>query len=257
METNTDLASSSLSQKPSASGNNFPAGPGKTSPKKTPARRSEIKTGAAIYETNQIVITKAKRTVRKSRAPPIRNVTTRPHLTCPRCQRTFRAPIGLVGHLWTQCIKPPTAVIAASTSAPASTSTSTTSAPTFTNAALNPCVSLPLATTTSTTLPQLPQRCRTRPMGSSENPKRQVNKLLVPLIASSFPSEQPPPPLLTPPPTTKTLLTPRQPSTHSPSPHPPPAMLTRPISVLIGIAPSPHTSAWSVTCESIAERLES
>ncbi|BHF65832.1 hypothetical protein SprV_0200884500 [Sparganum proliferum] len=39
------------------------------------------------------------------------------------------------------------------------------------------------------------------------------------------------------------------------SPLPAPAMWTRSIPVLIAIAPSLHASAWSVTCESIAQRL--
>ncbi|BHF68742.1 hypothetical protein SprV_0301178300 [Sparganum proliferum] len=44
------------------------------------------------------------------------------------------------------------------------------------------------------------------------------------------------------------------------SPPPPPttlAMLTRSIRVLVATSNSPHTSAWSVTCESISQRLAS
>ncbi|VDL94431.1 unnamed protein product, partial [Schistocephalus solidus] len=37
--------------------------------------------------------------------------------TCPRCHRTFRARIGLVGHLRTQCINNPTIQNSTSTSA--------------------------------------------------------------------------------------------------------------------------------------------
>nr|VZH91278.1 unnamed protein product [Spirometra erinaceieuropaei] len=43
----------------------------------------------------------------------------------------------------------------------------------------------------------------------------------------------------------------------TPPPLPPtPAMRFRTTPALTATAPSPHTSAWSVTCESIAQRLE-
>nr|VZI22325.1 unnamed protein product [Spirometra erinaceieuropaei] len=62
-----------------------------------------VKTGAAIYEANRIAAAKAKREARKSQVRPIRNAAAQPLPTCPRCQRTFRARIGLVGHLRTNC----------------------------------------------------------------------------------------------------------------------------------------------------------
>nr|VZI35745.1 unnamed protein product [Spirometra erinaceieuropaei] len=53
-----------------------------------PTWRRTVKTGAAIYEANRIAAAKAK---------------PQPLPTCPRCQRTFRARIGLVGHLRINC----------------------------------------------------------------------------------------------------------------------------------------------------------
>nr|VZI35983.1 unnamed protein product [Spirometra erinaceieuropaei] len=68
-----------------------------------PTWRRTVKTGAAIYEANRIAAAKVKREVRKSQIRPIRNAAAQPLPTCPRCQRTFRARIGLVGHLRTNC----------------------------------------------------------------------------------------------------------------------------------------------------------
>nr|VZI50487.1 unnamed protein product [Spirometra erinaceieuropaei] len=68
-----------------------------------PTWRRTVKTGAAIYEANRIAAAKVKREVRKSQLRPIRNAAAQPLPTCPRCQRTFRARIGLVGHLRTNC----------------------------------------------------------------------------------------------------------------------------------------------------------
>nr|VZI39460.1 unnamed protein product [Spirometra erinaceieuropaei] len=103
-----------------------------------------MKTDVAIYGENRIAAATAKRTARKSQEPPTRNITTQPYPTCPRCQRTFRARIGLVGHLQTQCIN-------RLTTAPDSTSTSTTSTPTPTSVTSNPNATLPSPTITSTT----------------------------------------------------------------------------------------------------------
>nr|VZI49164.1 unnamed protein product [Spirometra erinaceieuropaei] len=68
-----------------------------------PTWRRTVKTGAAIYEANRIAAAKVKREVRKSQSRPVRNAAAQPLPTCPRCQRTFRARIGLVGHLRTNC----------------------------------------------------------------------------------------------------------------------------------------------------------
>nr|VZI48144.1 unnamed protein product [Spirometra erinaceieuropaei] len=68
-----------------------------------PIWRRTVKTGAAIYEANRIAAAKLKREARKSQLRPIRNAAAQPLPTCPRCQRTFRARIGLVGHLRINC----------------------------------------------------------------------------------------------------------------------------------------------------------
>ncbi|BHF84024.1 hypothetical protein SprV_0902717400 [Sparganum proliferum] len=61
--------------------------------------RRPVKTGAVIYEANRIAAAKVKREARKSQLRPTRNAYAQPLPTCPRCQLTFRARIGLVGHL--------------------------------------------------------------------------------------------------------------------------------------------------------------
>nr|VZI14630.1 unnamed protein product [Spirometra erinaceieuropaei] len=68
-----------------------------------PTWRRTVKTGAAIYEANRIAAAKAKREARKSQLRAVRNADAQPLPTCPRCQRTFRARIGLVGHLRINC----------------------------------------------------------------------------------------------------------------------------------------------------------
>nr|VZI45812.1 unnamed protein product [Spirometra erinaceieuropaei] len=68
-----------------------------------PTWRRTVKAGAAIYEAHRIAAAKVKREVRKSQLRPIRNAAAQALPTCPRCQRTFRTRIGLVGHLRTNC----------------------------------------------------------------------------------------------------------------------------------------------------------
>nr|VZI50361.1 unnamed protein product [Spirometra erinaceieuropaei] len=68
-----------------------------------PTWRRTVKTGAAIHEANRIAAAKAKREARKSQPRPVRIAAAQPLPMCPRCQRTFRARIGLVGHLRTNC----------------------------------------------------------------------------------------------------------------------------------------------------------
>ncbi|BHF84221.1 hypothetical protein SprV_0902737100 [Sparganum proliferum] len=68
-----------------------------------PTWRRTVKTGAAIYEANRIADAKVKREARKSQVRPVRKADAQPLPTCPRCQRTFRARIGLVGHLRINC----------------------------------------------------------------------------------------------------------------------------------------------------------
>nr|VZI14669.1 unnamed protein product [Spirometra erinaceieuropaei] len=68
-----------------------------------PTWRKTVKTGAAIYEANRIAAAKAKREARKSQLRPVSNAAAQPLPSCPRFQRTFRARIGLVGHLRINC----------------------------------------------------------------------------------------------------------------------------------------------------------
>ncbi|VDL88732.1 unnamed protein product [Schistocephalus solidus] len=82
-----------------------------------PAWRRSVKTGSAIYEANRIAAAKAKRAARKSPAPRTNTSNAQALPTCPRCQRIFRARIGLVGHLRTQCTNNPTIPISTSNSA--------------------------------------------------------------------------------------------------------------------------------------------
>ncbi|VDM04135.1 unnamed protein product [Schistocephalus solidus] len=67
------------------------------------AWRRSVKTGSATYEANRITVAKAKRAARKSPAPQTNTVDAQALLTCPRSQRMFRARIGHIGHLRTQC----------------------------------------------------------------------------------------------------------------------------------------------------------
>nr|VZH90262.1 unnamed protein product [Spirometra erinaceieuropaei] len=69
----------------------------------TEAMRRTVKTDAAIYEARCVAAAKTKREARKSLLRPVRNADAQPPPTCPLCQRTFRARIGLVGHLRINC----------------------------------------------------------------------------------------------------------------------------------------------------------
>ncbi|VDM05957.1 unnamed protein product [Schistocephalus solidus] len=79
--------------------------------------QGSVKTGSAIYEANRIAAAKVKRAARKSPAPRTNIVDAQALPTCPRCQRIFRAQIGLVGHLRRQCTNNPTIPISTSNSA--------------------------------------------------------------------------------------------------------------------------------------------
>nr|VZI25718.1 unnamed protein product [Spirometra erinaceieuropaei] len=68
-----------------------------------PTWRRTVKTSAAIYEANRIAAVKANCEARKSQLRPVRKADAQPLPTCPRCQRTFRARIELVGHLRINC----------------------------------------------------------------------------------------------------------------------------------------------------------
>ncbi|VDM05155.1 unnamed protein product [Schistocephalus solidus] len=58
-------------------------------------------------EANRIATAKVKRAARRSPAPQTNTADAQALLTCPRSQRIFRARIGLVGHLRTQCTNNP------------------------------------------------------------------------------------------------------------------------------------------------------
>nr|VZH91133.1 unnamed protein product [Spirometra erinaceieuropaei] len=68
-----------------------------------PTWRRTVKTSAAIHEANRIAAAKVKREARKSQLRSLRNADSQPLPTCPRCQRTFGARIGLIGHLRVNC----------------------------------------------------------------------------------------------------------------------------------------------------------
>ncbi|BHF65033.1 hypothetical protein SprV_0200804200 [Sparganum proliferum] len=72
-----------------------------------PIWRREVKTGAAIYDTNRTAATKARQETRKSKVPRLLYANHPPIPTCPRCQRAFRARIGHAGHLRKQCTNNP------------------------------------------------------------------------------------------------------------------------------------------------------
>nr|VZI37926.1 unnamed protein product [Spirometra erinaceieuropaei] len=96
-------------------------------------RLRTVKTGAAIYEANRIAAAKAKREARKSQLRPVSNAAAQPLPTCPRCQRTFRARIGLVGHLRINCASRTASTIvpppASSSSSPSPTNSDNSSDP--------------------------------------------------------------------------------------------------------------------------------
>nr|VZI50714.1 unnamed protein product [Spirometra erinaceieuropaei] len=118
-----------------------------------PTWRRTVKTGAAIYEANRIAAAKAKREARKSQLRPVRNAAAQPLPTCPRCQRTFLARIGLVGHLRINCasriaptIVPPPA---SSSSSPPPTNSDDSSDPPLPSTSSSSSYSSPTAPTTA------------------------------------------------------------------------------------------------------------
>ncbi|BHF60424.1 hypothetical protein SprV_0100338900 [Sparganum proliferum] len=117
-----------------------------------PTQKKAVKTGTAIYEANRITVAKPRCEARKSQLRPPRNASTRPSPTCPRCQRTLRAPIALIGRLCTNFRSAPAAV-PASTSASTSTLTINTDRtpelPTPLFFASTSAVAAPVSTTTA------------------------------------------------------------------------------------------------------------
>nr|VZI46425.1 unnamed protein product [Spirometra erinaceieuropaei] len=113
-----------------------------------PTWRRKVKTGAVIYEANSIAATKVKRETRKSQLRPVRNADTHPLATCPRCQRTFRARIGLIGHLRTNCTS-----YTAPTAAPTPASASSSPPPTNSDISSEPPLPSSSPSSSSTTAP--------------------------------------------------------------------------------------------------------
>uniref|UniRef100_A0A183TRE8 C2H2-type domain-containing protein n=1 Tax=Schistocephalus solidus TaxID=70667 RepID=A0A183TRE8_SCHSO len=81
------------------------------------ARRRSAKTGSTIYEANRMAAAKAKIAALRSQEPRTNTANAHALPACPRCQRIFRARIGLVGHLRMQCTNNPTIPISTSNSA--------------------------------------------------------------------------------------------------------------------------------------------
>ncbi|BHF65659.1 hypothetical protein SprV_0200867200 [Sparganum proliferum] len=93
--------------------------------KKRLAWRRKVKTGAAIYEANQIAAAKSQREARKSQVPCLICSSHPPPPTCLLCQRAFRVRIVLLGHIRTQYAINPIMCISSPTLAPAANPTPT------------------------------------------------------------------------------------------------------------------------------------
>nr|VZI45426.1 unnamed protein product [Spirometra erinaceieuropaei] len=104
--------------------------------------RRTVQTGAAIYGASRIAAVKAKSDARKLHLCAPHNANVQPPRTCPRCQWTFRARIGLGGHLRINC---PTRT--APTVVPPSSSSSSSTPPTNCDRSSEP----PLPSSTSPT----------------------------------------------------------------------------------------------------------
>ncbi|VDL85276.1 unnamed protein product [Schistocephalus solidus] len=111
----------------------------------TSGNRHDWRAKPAIYDAKRIAAAKAKRAAHKSQALRINTVIAQALPTCPRCQRTFRARIRLVGHLRTQCNNNPTTL---TSTTPASDPTTTTTPTTDNNF-----IDAPPPTTPDTILP--------------------------------------------------------------------------------------------------------
>nr|VZI30662.1 unnamed protein product [Spirometra erinaceieuropaei] len=199
---------------------------GKTSPAiDRPTWRRSVKTGAAIYEASRITAAKAKREARKSQLRTPRNANAQ---LPPMCQRTFRARIGLVGHL--------------------QINHTTRTAPTV---VLPPNISSsfpPPITTNRSPRPPLLSSSSSCSSPSSSSPSSSS------ISCSSLSSVAPTPVVVAP---ATHINTAHNPDTSLTSTPPPSTreLKTRITHALTATAPSPHTSAWLVTCESIAQIL--
>nr|VZI02835.1 unnamed protein product [Spirometra erinaceieuropaei] len=189
-----------------------------------------------VATASRIAAAKAKREVRKSQLRPLRNAAAQPLPTCPRCQRTFRARIGLVGHLRIDCasrtaptIVPPPA--SSSSSPPPNNSDTSSDPPLPSSSSSSSSSSYSSSFSSSPPPPPLPPHPPPPPPPPPPLPQRRPLRRPSRTSPTATQQQTPPPPLPTP--TTRIRTTP----------------------ALTATAPSPHTSAWSVTCESIAQRL--
>ncbi|BHF76368.1 hypothetical protein SprV_0501946600 [Sparganum proliferum] len=199
-----------------------------------PTWRRTVKTGAAIYEANRIAATKVKREAPKSQLRLIRNADALPIPTCPRCQRTFRARIGLIGHLQINCTSR-----TAPTVVPPPPSTSSSPPPTKSDCSSEP--PLPSCSSSSSSSSSYSSPSTPPPTYSSSPPPPSPplsQRLSLWRLSRTI--------------TPHTSLTQQQASPLQP---PTPEVRTRTTPALTATAPSPQTSAWSVTCESITQRL--
>ncbi|BHF83824.1 hypothetical protein SprV_0902697100 [Sparganum proliferum] len=182
-----------------------------------PTWRKTVKADAAIYKANRIAAAKVKREGRKSQLRPVRNADAQPLPPCPRCQRIFRARIGLVGHFRINC-------------------TSRT-APTVVPPPASSSSSLPPTTSDYSTVP--PPLTSSSPSSSSSSSSSCLASTTAALAAVTHDNTAHNPDT-----TTDNTPTASVPSDED-----------QDYTCLTATAPSPHTSAWSLTCESIAQRL--
>ncbi|BHF70526.1 hypothetical protein SprV_0301357800 [Sparganum proliferum] len=142
-----------------------------------PTWRRAVKTGAAIYEANRIAAAKVKRDARKSQVRPVCNADAQPLATCSRCQRTFRARIGLVGHIRISCTSGTASAIvvppASSSSSPPPTNSGSSSEPPLSSSSSSSSsssISSSSSTTTTTTSSSTPSSSSSSFSSSSTAP---------------------------------------------------------------------------------------
>nr|VZI44458.1 unnamed protein product [Spirometra erinaceieuropaei] len=212
------------------------------------AWRRTVKTGAAIHEANRIAAAKAKREARKSQLRPVSNAAAQLLPTCPRCKRTFRARIGLVGHFRINC----TSRTAPNFIPPPASSSSSLSPNNSVNSSAPPlpysssCSSFSSSSSSSSSFFSSSSSSSSFFFSSSSSPSSASSSSSTPTTTTTAPTSA-----------LRQLSRTSPTATQQPVPPPPlltPAMKIRTTPALTAIAPSPHVSSWSVTCESIAQR---
>nr|VZH94462.1 unnamed protein product [Spirometra erinaceieuropaei] len=208
-----------------------------------PTWRRKVKTGAAIYEANRIAAAKVKREARKSQLRPVRNADAQPLPTCLQCQRTLWARNGLTGHFRTNCISIPHQLPLLRPPLPRPLRRQLTLA-ILLNHHLRP---PPPPLLPPPPPPPPPPSSRSSP-SSSSSPSYSSSP-----ASSSCPTAQATAALVA---VTHTSITHIHNTTTDPIP---PTSDSRgedqTTPALTATAPAPHTSVWSVTRESIAQRL--